>query len=52
MMGKSAEGLLQLEMALSKSSKLINKLIRFYPEIMQDAKVAELITQYKKGKIS
>jgi predicted Zn-dependent protease len=52
MMGKPAEGLLQLEMALSKSSKLINKLIRFYPEIMQDAKVAELITQYKKGKIS
>jgi len=52
MMGKSAEGLLQLEMALSKSSKLINKLIRFYPEIMQDAKVAELITQYKKGKKS
>ena len=52
MMGKPAEGLLQLEMALSKSSKLVNKLIKFYPEIMQDPKVLELITQYKKGKIS
>jgi hypothetical protein len=39
-------------MALSKSSKLVNKLIKFYPEIMQDPKVLELITQYKKGKIS
>ncbi len=52
MMGKTAEGLLQLEMALSKSSKLVNKLTKFYPEMMQDAKVAELITQYKKGKLS
>ena len=52
MMGKTAEGLLQLEMALTKSSKLVNKLIKFYPEIMQDPKVVDLITQYKKGKIS
>ena len=52
MMGKTNEGILQLEMALSKSSKLVNKLIKFYPEIMQDAKVAELIAQYKKSKLS
>ncbi len=52
MMGKTTEGMLQLEMALSKSSKLLNKLIKFYPEMVQDAKVAELIAQFKKGKLS
>jgi len=52
MMGKTSEGILQLEMALSKSSKLVNKLIKFYPEIVQDPKVAELIAQYKKSKLS
>jgi len=48
MMNKAAEGLLQLEMALSKSSKLLKKFTKFYPEIIHDAKVAELIGQYKK----
>ena len=52
MMGKTTEGILQLEMALSKSTKLVNKLIKFYPEMVQDAKVAELIAQFKKGKLS
>ena len=49
-MQKQSEALLQLEMALSKSSNLVNKLTKFYPEMMQDAKVAELIGNYKKGK--
>ena len=52
MMGKSSEGLLQLEMGLAKSGKLLKKFIKFYPEIVQDAKVIELIGQYKKGKKS
>jgi tetratricopeptide (TPR) repeat protein len=52
MMGKTSEGILQLEMALSKSSKLVNKLIKFYPEMVQDPKVAELIAQHKKAKLS
>jgi tetratricopeptide (TPR) repeat protein len=52
MLEKTAEALLQLEMALSKSVKLVSKLTKFYPEMMQDAKAAELIAQYKKGKIS
>ena len=52
MMGKSAEGLLQLEMALSKSSKQLKKFTKFYPEIVHDPKVAELIAQFKKGKKS
>ena len=48
MMQKRKEGLLQLEMALSKSGKWLNKLIKFYPELIQDPKVVELISQYKK----
>ena len=48
MMHKRKEGLLQLEMALSKSGKWLNKLIKFYPELIQDPKVVELISQYKK----
>jgi tetratricopeptide (TPR) repeat protein len=49
MMKKQTEALLQLEMALSKSLKLVNKLTKFYPEMMQDPKVSELISHYKKG---
>jgi tetratricopeptide (TPR) repeat protein len=49
-MQKQSEALLQLEMALSKSSNLVNKLTKFYPEMMQDTKVSELISNYKKGK--
>ena len=48
-MKKQTEALLQLEMALSKSLKLVNKLTKFYPEMMQDPKVSELISNYKKG---
>ena len=49
-MQKQTEALLQLEMALSKSIKLVNKLTKLYPEMMQDPKVSELISNYKKGK--
>ena len=49
MMKKQTEALLQVEMALSKSLKLVNKLTKFYPEMMQDPKVSELISNYKKG---
>jgi len=51
-MGKSNEGLLQLEMALSKSAKWLNKFVKFYPEVVQDAKVMTLLGQYKKSKKS
>lgn len=50
MMQKRKEGLLQLDMALSKSSKWLRKLIKFYPELIQDPKVVDLISQYKKLK--
>jgi tetratricopeptide (TPR) repeat protein len=50
MMKKSADGLLQLEMALSKSTKWLKKFLKFYPEIIQDNKVTELIGRYKKAK--
>jgi tetratricopeptide (TPR) repeat protein len=52
MMNKSSEGLLQLEMALSKSTKWLNKFIKFYPEVVQDAKVMSLLSQFKKDKKS
>jgi hypothetical protein len=52
MMKKSVDGLLQLEMALSKSTKWLKKFMKFYPEIIQDSKVTELIGQYKKAKNS
>jgi tetratricopeptide (TPR) repeat protein len=47
-MDKSNEGLLQLEMALSKSAKWLNKFVKFYPEMVQDAKVMSLISAFKK----
>jgi hypothetical protein len=47
-MEKPKEGLLQLEMALSKSGKWLSKLLKFYPELTQNSKVVELISQYKK----
>ncbi len=50
MMQKTNEGLLQLEMALSKSSKWLNKFVKFYPEVVQDSKVMSLLSQYKKDK--
>jgi tetratricopeptide (TPR) repeat protein len=49
-MAKRKEGLLQLEMALSKSGKWLNKFLKFYPELIQDPKVVDLISQYKKLK--
>ena len=49
-MNKATEGLLQLEMALSKSAKWLNKFVKFYPEVVQDAKVMTLLSQYKKSK--
>jgi tetratricopeptide (TPR) repeat protein len=51
-MDKANEGLLQLEMALSKSAKWLNKFVKFYPEVVQDAKVMILLSQYKKSKKS
>ena len=50
MMHKTNDGLLQLEMALSKSSKWLNKFVKFYPEVVQDNKVMTLLSQYKKDK--
>jgi len=47
-MQKNNEAILQLEMALNKSSKWLNKLIKLYPELVQDAKVMTLLSQYKK----
>lgn len=49
-LNKTNEAILQLEMALSKSSKWVNKFIKLFPEWMQDAKMVTLISHYKKQK--
>jgi tetratricopeptide (TPR) repeat protein len=52
MMRKNNDALLQLEMALSKSTKWLKKFMKLYPEITQDQKVIDIISKFKKGKIS
>lgn len=52
MMQKNNDALLQLEMALSKSTKWLKKFMKLYPEITQDQKVIEIISKFKKGKNS
>jgi hypothetical protein len=52
MMHKNNDALLQLEMALSKSTKWLKKFMKLYPEITQDQKVIDIISKFKKGKIS
>jgi len=46
-MGKTKEGLLQLETALEINPKLLKKFIALQPQLLQHQKVAELVTKYK-----
>lgn len=48
--GKSKEGLLQLEKALSKAPKLLKKFIDLQPSILQHQQVVDLIARYKRNK--
>jgi tetratricopeptide (TPR) repeat protein len=47
-LGKTKEGLLQLEKAMSKSPKLLKKLIELNPVILQYQSVVDVIARYKK----
>jgi tetratricopeptide (TPR) repeat protein len=47
-MGKSKEGLLQLEKAMRKSPKLLKKFIAFNPAILRHQQVVDLIARYKR----
>ena len=49
-LGKMKEGLLQLEKAMSKSPKLLKKLIELNPVILQYQSVVDVIARYKKKK--
>jgi tetratricopeptide (TPR) repeat protein len=49
-LGRSKEALLQLEMGMQKSPKLIKQLIELNPSLLQNQQVVELITRYKTGR--
>lgn len=49
-LGKSKEGLIQLEKAMSKAPKLLKKLIELNPSILQYQPVVDIIARYKKNK--
>lgn len=47
---KQKAAMLELQNALTLNPKLVNKLIEFMPDILQNQKVVELIAQFKKNK--
>jgi tetratricopeptide (TPR) repeat protein len=49
-LGKSKEGLLQLEKAMSKAPKMLKKLVELNPVILQYQPVVDIIARYKKNK--
>jgi len=49
-LGKSREGLIQLEKAMTKAPKLLKKLIELNPSILQYQPVVDVIARYKKNK--
>ncbi len=49
-LGKQKEALQQLENGLSKSPKLVKKLIEINPSILQNNNVVDILARYKKGK--
>jgi tetratricopeptide (TPR) repeat protein len=49
-MGKSKEGLLQLEKAMTKAPKLLRKLVELNPAILQFQPVVDVLARYKKNK--
>jgi hypothetical protein len=51
-LGKSKEGLLQLEIALQKSPALIKHLIELNPSLLQNQHIVDVVTKYKRAKSS
>ncbi len=50
LLGKSKEGVIQLENAMQKSPKLLKKFIELNPSILQNSSVVDVLAKYKKGK--
>ncbi len=48
--GKTKEGILQLETAMSKAPKLLKKFVALNPGILQNNQVVDVLARYKKGK--
>jgi tetratricopeptide (TPR) repeat protein len=49
-MGRSKEGLMQLENGMNKSPRLLKKLIDLNPSILQHQQVVDLVARYKKNR--
>ena len=49
-LGKSKEALVQLELAMGKEPKLIKQFIELNPSLLQNQKVMEIISRYKRVK--
>jgi tetratricopeptide (TPR) repeat protein len=49
-MGKSKEGLVQLEKAMGKAPRLLKKLLDLNPSILQHQQVVDLVARYKKNR--
>jgi tetratricopeptide (TPR) repeat protein len=50
-LGKSKDGLLQLEKAMAKAPKLLKKMVELNPAILQYQPVVDLVARYKKNKL-
>jgi tetratricopeptide (TPR) repeat protein len=51
-LGKSKEGLLHLELAMQKSSKLVKHFIELNPSLLQNHQIVDIIAKYKRAKPS
>lgn len=49
-MGKSKEGLLQLEKAMNAAPRLLKKMISLNPAILQNQQVVDLVARYRKNR--
>jgi hypothetical protein len=47
-MGKSKEGLLHLERALSRSPKLLKKMLALNPSLLQSQAIVDVIARHRK----
>ena len=47
-LGKTREGLLQLENAMAKSPKLVKKFVELNPSILQNHHVVDVISRFKR----
>jgi len=49
-MGKSKEGLLQLEKAMHQAPRLLKKFVELNPSILQNQQVVDMIARFRKSK--